>query len=242
MFDWFNRRGARRKAGREPKARNGVGSHAAPWKRALSWPVALGFAFVMASAAITMVGEAKIDYVVGQQIDQPIYAKVDFQVPDPARTKANREAARADTPSYYLQNKPALTFERIRADLMRVYQAAADAAAFEDFQKSMDTLKVEADRLAYDRLKALAAEPDDAGREVRSGSKSCRWRSGIAEDLRRAARAAKQRGYYCCKSPPSKSGRSWKGPHAQVVPTNPRRWCRAWPACLPAGTSPGPTN
>jgi putative nucleotidyltransferase with HDIG domain len=184
--------------------------------------VALGFAFVVASAAIAMMGEAKIDYVVGQRIDQPIYAKVDFQVPDPARTNIDKEAARAETPSYYVQNKPALTFERIRADLLRVYQAAADSPTFEAFEKNMDELRVDGgDRSAYDRLRGLVAEPGDVGRE-----RFAEWVKGlplekqcIAEDLLREPREPRSNADYLLLQLPAVEGQPLveRIPHSQVI-------------------------
>lgn len=114
--------------------------------------------------AIAIVGEGGLDYAIGQRIDQPVYAKVAFQVPDPKRTAAEREAARAKIPSYYTPNDPALTLDRIRADLMRWYQIATDAATFEDYVKALEPLKWPTERPAYDRLREFADLPGEAGR------------------------------------------------------------------------------
>ncbi len=124
----------------------------------------MGVAFVAATSAVALWGEGSLDYVVGQRIEQPIYAKVRFQVPDIKKTTNDRKAAKARTPSHYAINNAALTFDRIRADLMRLYQAAADAETFEAYSAAMEALKWPVDRPAYDRLRALAETPDDAGR------------------------------------------------------------------------------
>ncbi len=120
--------------------------------------------FVAGACTIALVGEQSLDYVVGQRLDQPIYAKVKFQVTDANQTTLDKKAARAKTPSTYTLNDPALTFGRIRADLMRLYQAAADADAYEAYVQVMDGLKWPADRSAYKRLRGLVDMPNDAGR------------------------------------------------------------------------------
>lgn len=113
---------------------------------------------------IALLGGDGLDYAIGQRIDQPVYAKVAFQVPDTKRTAAEREAARAKVPSYYALNNPALTYDRIRTDLMRMYQIAADKPTFEEFGQEMESLKWPADRGAYERLRELAELSGDAGR------------------------------------------------------------------------------
>lgn len=160
MFGWSSSR-SRRKP-RESRGRQRLPASTRRW---VSWPALLGLTFVLIAAAVTLVGEAKIDYVVGQRLEQPIYAKVDFQVEDPSRTDADRTAARARTPSRYTPNSPALTFDRIRADLLRVLQAAADAESFEQYQAALLALGWPAESSQYDRLRALATMSDDAGKK-----------------------------------------------------------------------------
>jgi hypothetical protein len=128
------------------------------------WPTLIGAVFVIGSSAIAFLGDESLDYVVGQRIDQPIYAKVRFQVPDPEQTEVDRKASRAKTPSTYILNDPALTFGRVRADLLRLYQVAADADTYDAYVAAMDDLKWPADRAGYDRLRGLVDMPGDAGR------------------------------------------------------------------------------
>ncbi len=129
--------------------------------RVASWPVAVGVLFIVAASAIALLGEVTVGYSTGQRIDQPIYARVDFQVPDEEQTAADKEAARASTPSYYTPNNRALTYDRIRADLMRLYQCAADAETYEQYSETLKELHWPADAAAYKRLHELA---DDTGR------------------------------------------------------------------------------
>ncbi|MGB2986027.1 MAG: HDIG domain-containing metalloprotein [Phycisphaerae bacterium] len=155
------KRKIRRQQVREQRAKASGSWRARLRRRVVSWPVAASALFIIAAAAIALLGEATLGYSIGQRVDQPIYARVGFQVPDEEQTTADKEAARASTPSYYTRNAPGLTFDRIRADLMRVYQAAAAADTLETYSKTLEELKWPAAPEAYKRLRGLA---DDAGR------------------------------------------------------------------------------
>ena len=133
-------------------------------ERVFSWPILSSVFFVVATASIVIIGEASLGYSVGQFIAEPIYAKVGFDVPDEAQTAANKEAASASTPSYFTLNSPALTFDRIRADLMRIYQAATTTDSIEKYESALLELKIPdltAGAEAYRRVHALG---DEAGR------------------------------------------------------------------------------
>ncbi len=165
MFGFGFKRDIRSRQLREQRTRAAQAGWLQILQGVFSWPSFLGALFVASAAGIALVGEQSLDYVVGQRIEQPIYAKVQFQVPDPTQTETERKAARAKTPSYYAVTDPALTYGRIRADLKRLYQVAADADAFEDYATAMDNLKWSADRAAYERLRTLVDMPEDAGRK-----------------------------------------------------------------------------
>ena len=133
-------------------------------RQVASWPVLAGVLFVIAAASIALVGGATLSYSIGQYVASPISADVDFQVRDPRRTETLREAARAATPSYYSPNARALTFDRIRADLLGLYRAAADADTFEAYEASLGDVGWPAEHNAYTRLRSLVDLPGDAGR------------------------------------------------------------------------------
>lgn len=164
MFRLTSKNGIRRRQLREQRVKAGGSAWARLFHQVGHWPTIIGFVFVTAASAVALWGEGSLDYVVGQRIEQPIYAKVRFQVPDIKQTTNDRKAARAKTASLYVLNDPALTFGRIRADLMRLYQLAADADTFDAYSKAMEGLKWPADRAAYDRLRSLVEMPDDGGR------------------------------------------------------------------------------
>jgi hypothetical protein len=163
MFGWRGKHTIRRRQVREQKARTTESLVTRFGRTFLTWPVLSGLVFVVAVAGISLLGESGPGYAVGQFVSQPIYAEVDFQVPDPDRTARDKEAARAATPSYYVPNARALTVDRIRAELLRLYQAAAGAETFEDYEKTVQELGWPADMAAYDRLRKLAAMPEERG-------------------------------------------------------------------------------
>jgi putative nucleotidyltransferase with HDIG domain len=123
-----------------------------------SWPSAATVVFVVAASAISLLGEETLRLSVGERLDQPIYAKVDFQRLDAKQTEEARRAARAQTPSYYTFNLTARPEERVRGDLMRLYQAAVDAETFEAFQEAMKAQNWPAEESAYLYLHAMASD------------------------------------------------------------------------------------
>jgi len=165
MLGFSIRRKLRVRASREGRP-GSAGS--GPWrwvKPVCRRPMLASLVFTAAAGAIALSGEDTIDYVVNQKIENSIYAQVSFQVPDVAKTAADRAASQSRIPSYYAPNDRALTPDRIRADLMRVYQIAADADTFEAYTKALESFRWPADRNSYDELRRLADLPDNAGRD-----------------------------------------------------------------------------
>jgi len=164
MMGWTGRSKGRRRQVRVQRAK-ATGS---PWRRfaarVFSWPVVVTLLFTTVAAVIASFGESQLTYAPNQYIDTPIYAKVAFQVPDETKTDAARAASRGQTPSHYTLNAPALTYERIRADLRRLYQAASNADTYEEYAGAIESMGWPADRSAYDRLRLLADMPDNKGR------------------------------------------------------------------------------
>ncbi len=165
MFRFGFKRDVRARQLREQRSRANGSRWVRTARQVFSWPTVIGALLVGGAASIALVGEESLNYVVGQRIEQPIYAKVRFQVADAKQTALDQRAARAKTPSYYTLNDPALTFGRIRADLMRLYQVAADADTYEAYVKAMDELKWPSDRGAFERLRALVDVANEAGRD-----------------------------------------------------------------------------
>ncbi len=156
----ISKRGSRERQLREQRTRT-----AFVWnnvfRRAFSWSSAIGLLLIVGSVTIALAIDESLDYAVGQRISQPVYAKVAFQVADPKRTAGDREAARAKVPSHYTTNDPALTSGRIRADLMRLYQVAAEKPTYDEYERALESLKVAPDRAGHERLRELADRSED---------------------------------------------------------------------------------
>jgi putative nucleotidyltransferase with HDIG domain len=164
MFGWTKKARIRRKQVRLQRAKSDATLRGGNGRRLTSWTVLTSLVFIVAAAAISLLGEAGLEYSIGQQIDDPVYARVTFQVPDPARTAANQRAARASTPSYYKLSAKALTVDRIRSDLKRLYQAAADANTLEEYTQALEADGWPAETRAYQYLRGKVDLPGDAGR------------------------------------------------------------------------------
>jgi len=152
---------SRRRQVRQQRTRTSVSRWSRLVSALFSWPVMTGFLFVVAASAIALLGEETLRLSVGERIDQPIYAQVNFQVLDSKQTEEAKRVARAKTPSYY-KPKPELSADRMRADLRSLHQAAISADDFEAFKTAVEGPQWPVEERAYRRLHELA---DDKGRE-----------------------------------------------------------------------------
>ncbi len=164
MLGWPSKRKGRRRKAREKRVQSLGSGRAQILQSVFCWPVLASAVLVLGVVSIGLLGESVLRYSVGQRVLHPIYARVDFQIADPAQTEANRQAARASTPSYYTWNAKGVTFDRIRADLRSFFEAAAGADSFEAYAKALESVPCEPDEDAFQRLRVLAELPDDQGR------------------------------------------------------------------------------
>ncbi|MCH9001329.1 MAG: HDIG domain-containing protein [Planctomycetes bacterium] len=165
MVKWSSNRKIRRRQVREQRAKSTGTIRAKVFATLSSWPVAVGIVFCACASAIAIWSEARIDYSEGERIRSPIYARVDFEVRDDEQTSKDRDGARAATPSYYKRNASSLTVDRIRADLRSLYESAAEASSFEEYQSAIAAAAWPAHEPAYKRLRGLIDRSDDSGRE-----------------------------------------------------------------------------
>lgn len=165
MFGWFGKGSSRRRQVREHRARTTETFRGRVIRGLFSWPFVTGAVFLVLAAAVAMIGESGPGYAVGQFVPQPLYAEVEFQLRDPKRTAADRDAARAATPSYYVPNTKSSPADRVRADALRLYQAAADAETFEAFSATLGEWGWPAEPIAYTRLRGLLDAADDRGKQ-----------------------------------------------------------------------------
>lgn len=156
--------GQRRRQVREQRVKNAGHRRAELAARLIRWPVVVTVVFTAGAITIALMGRSGVSFAVGQRFDQPSFAKVDFQVADAQQTAQARNAARAKVPSYYTLNREAVSLDRVRTDLKKLFQVAVDADSFDAYSSAMESLRCPAERAAFDRLKRLAEMSNDAGR------------------------------------------------------------------------------
>lgn len=164
MFQWMRSKSTRRHQVRDKRARESREVRLELLQRLMTWPAFLCTGFVVAVVVLAISAEPTVEYAPGQRVEQPVYARVPFTVADPKLTEANRRAARAATPSVYRRNAAAVTTDKIRADLMRLYQVGTDAATAEAFADALVPLKLQPSGDVFETIQRLAGTDRDAGR------------------------------------------------------------------------------
>ena len=178
------------------------------WAWLTSLPVLAGVGFAVLTGVVAWYGPASIPYTVGQRIEQPIYAQVNFAVPDPQQTRADRIAARAGVPSYYTLNNPALCFDRIRADLMLLRQMAVDSATPEAFAAAMKEKGWPVPGPAlYSQLRELGDE-DGGSRYAELVEQTPLEQEYVVRDLSREEREPKSAAKYIVLEKPGPDGQT----------------------------------
>ena len=150
---------ARRRQVREQKARifGRWPGRASAW--ALSWPVLAGVIFAGFASVIALTGERALPFAIGERVDQPIYARVDFQVLDEKKTQEEVQSAAAGAPSVYRRDAAPLV-EQVRPELMRLYQSAIEAENHEAFQAATKDNGWVVSSQAFDKLHGMSDESD----------------------------------------------------------------------------------
>lgn len=121
-------------------------------------PVSLffGLVFLAAATAIALYGTHSRGYAVGQKIDQPIYAEVDFQVINQQQTLRVQQTVRASVPSHYRVDYNLMG--EIGTELLNLYQAAQASETFEVFQERAVQAGWQTDETVYGQLRSYAGD------------------------------------------------------------------------------------
>ncbi len=118
-------------------------------------PLLMCALFFAASTMVALYGTHAATYDEGQKIDQPIYAEVDFQIPDEQETLRRQQAARASAPSHYRVNHELIA--RIGTQLQDLYHAVQAAETFDAFRENADNEQASGvDEAAYEKLRSYA--------------------------------------------------------------------------------------
>jgi len=164
MWSWSKTSSVRRRQAREQRVRTVEPFRDRVGRVLIGRPFLAGVSLTILVCLIGLLGESRPRFGVGQHLPHPVYALVDFQVRDPLGTSKDRRAARAATRSYYGINNRAITVDKIRSDLMHVFEIAAASPTAEAYQEDMSKRSWPADAAAFARLRSLADLPDDRGR------------------------------------------------------------------------------
>ncbi len=125
---------------------------------------AIGLGFVVLAISIVLYGPERFPYYDGQELREPIIARVDFVITDEKATQQSKQEARETTPNYYDLNESLI--ERIRGTIGNLYVDAQQHETYEAYAESKtqpaeqgtDPQPVELDKSAYQALRALMDE------------------------------------------------------------------------------------
>lgn len=148
---------ARRQQVRQQRARtlSGVRGRLLGW--VFSWPALAAVVFATTASVIALTGERALPVSIGERVDQPIYARVDFQVLDAKKTQEAAQLSAARTPSVYRRD-PSMLVEAVRPELMRLYQSAIEAETYEAFQQTASAKGWNVSEEAFEKLHGMSDE------------------------------------------------------------------------------------
>ncbi len=126
----FGKTNLRRREVRRPH--NGQGWTARVLRRQFVVPVLLVGAFAAAVCLTILYGQTSLPYRVGQRIDRPIVARVDFTFDNPIKAAKDQDIARRGTPNYYRLNDALVT--QVQAALDSLSKALKESPTYADFQ------------------------------------------------------------------------------------------------------------
>jgi len=93
---------------------------------------AIGIGFFAATTAIILYGPEPFPYRLNQEIQGPIYARVNFGIPNEEATQQAKQDAREETPNYYYLNEGLI--ERLSGMIGNLFSVAKSYENFEAYQ------------------------------------------------------------------------------------------------------------
>ncbi len=133
MFGFTKKKKVRRERARQFKAETAESPVRALVKRIGIWPAVVTVAFFLVALVISLTGDPGIPYALNQRIDQPILARVSFEVNDDGLDRRNKQSARESVPNFYRVNTEFIDRIVGERELSAMFEAA-QAPTFEEFQ------------------------------------------------------------------------------------------------------------
>jgi putative nucleotidyltransferase with HDIG domain len=161
MLRLFKKKKIRREQARKGKAATSVTF----WQRYLDQvglaPTLLALSFFLIAFLLTSVGRENRRFKAGDRVDQPIVARVDFEVVDETETERLRQKAGVASPSHYDQNHQVIAV--ITSTLEQMYAAAREADQAAEFLAQGSENSWPATEALYGQLRSMG---DDFGAET----------------------------------------------------------------------------
>ncbi len=145
---------------------------------------AIGLGFVVLAIGIVLYGPEPFPYYAGQEVLQPILAKVKFKITDQKATLQSKQDAREATPNYYVLNE--VLVERIRGTIGNLYVDAQQHETYEAYVEAKSEPAEEATgttiphHLNEPEFRALRALMNEEGQ-----TRFAEWATGLVDALMR---------------------------------------------------------
>ncbi len=91
--------------------------------------------FAVATCLVILYGQTSLPYRVGQRIDRPIVARVDFAWDNPIRAAREQDVARRGTPNYYRLNTELIA--SVEKDLQALTEMLTRGQTYADFKAQL---------------------------------------------------------------------------------------------------------
>ncbi len=165
MFGFAKKKKVRRERARQFKAESTESPVRALIKRIGVWPAAVTLAFFVVAMVISLSGDPGIPYALNQRINQPIVARVNFEVNDAELDNRNKLTARQSVPNYYRVNTDFIDRVVGERELSALFEAA-QVPTFDEFKVKAKEYSWKANEDVYHLLNGA----DDAKRDSFSAS------------------------------------------------------------------------
>jgi len=144
---------------------------------------AIGLGFVMLAIGIVLYGPAPFPYYAGQEVRNPIRARIKFKIIDEKATLQAQQDARETTPNHYDLNEGLV--ERIRGTINNLYVVAQPFETYEAYREATAADPEEADTEPHRQLDEASYEALRALMHEQGQAQFTKWVTTLVETLKR---------------------------------------------------------